>query len=662
MQTASSNSDTLRWIFYVILKRKWMMALLFFFGIVLASCAAYMTPPSYKAIARILVHMNLRQVTFFKNLETQYPAQQVVNPASNIVQIATGQTMTREMVEIFELDKRLEAKETNPEETRDVIAHRIKSVFRFPFVLLEELGIWESEPPNYFAEAMEKLRNDIEEIELTAKTEVINITIWGETPELSMEMANKMAEMIVAKVASITQHEFSVAYDFAVEQLQLAQSKLEESEGLLQEFKQAHDIVGFEEDLELRTKSLNDMRDEHTDVKIQLVESEKDHQEIVRQLNRQIKSLSSKKTYEDLLDKSIRGEIELNSLKAKEEELRRIAEGLRAEVNELVALENTWNRLSRDLEANEKLVKNLQDKVRELEVEKVNQLSDYDIRIVDRAFIAEGASPDWPDWGIFLRVGVLASLFLAFAAPFVIEFFRDTHLTASEMEQCLDAPALGFVPAFKRSIARQIKRKSNSRFLAPYLAMAESLCRETDSDGSVYLITSAKAGEGKSVTAFGLSEALRELGREVVVIDADLRNPSMSRLLNDEAAGDIEELLREMDSEEDASARIPLVKLIKAERTDTSPIDLFGSERFNRLLEALRERYQYILIDSPDLGDYADALSIAPKADGVILVVQADKTPKSRTEKAKLKIERAKGTITGLVLNRVRYSRFLNPS
>ncbi|NQU07877.1 MAG: formate--tetrahydrofolate ligase [Candidatus Abyssubacteria bacterium] len=662
MHASFSNLDFLRWFFYVILKRKWMVILLFLSGIGLAGGAAYMTAPTYKAIARILVHMNLRQVTFFKNLETQYPTQQTVNPASNMVQVATGQTMTRQMVEIFDLDKRLEQKETNPQEMRDIISKHLKSIYRAPLKLLEEIGLWESEPPNYFAEAIEKLRSDIEEIELEAKTEVINITIWGETPELSMQMANKLAEMLVATVASITQNELSVAHDFAVEQIALAETKLEKSEDTFQEFRQTHNIADFAKDLDLKIRTLNDLGNEHMDVKIELVALEEDNEEILRQLDRQIQSLSSKKTYSDLVDKSIQRKIRINSLRAKEEELRQTTDRLQAEASELVALENSWNRLWRDKEANEKLAKNLQDKVRELEVEKVSQLNNYDIRIVDRAFIPEGADPDWPDWQIFLMVGAFGSLSLALGVPFLVEFFRDTHLTISEMEEALDAPALGLVPACRKSISRFIKKKPRSGFLAPYLPMAESLCYESDSEDSVYLITSAMAGEGKSVTALGLSEALRKLGREVVVIDANLRNPSMSRRFNVEPASDIEDLLDEMDTEADTAARIPSAKLIKAGRTDTNPLDLLKSENFHRLLEALRKRYQYILIDSPNVGDHVDSLLIAPRIDGVILVVQADKTSKKKTEKAKLKIEKAKGTVRGLVLNRARFSHILNPS
>lgn len=175
-----------------------------------------------------------------------------------------------------------------------------------------------------------------------------------------------------------------------------------------------------------------------------------------------------------------------------------------------------------------------------------------------------------------------------------------------------------------------------------------------DSEGcKVVLVTSAMQSEGKSLTALNLAISLAQTDQKVLIIDCDLRRPKLNRLLNMNALSGLSNLL--MDSN-----RMDLtilahesmgIDMILSGDIPPNPSELLASARMQRLIDALRQRYDYIILDSPPVDMVVDAVVLSPLCDGVLFVIKADHSERGAVAYALEQLEYAKAKILGFVLN-----------
>jgi capsular exopolysaccharide synthesis family protein len=166
------------------------------------------------------------------------------------------------------------------------------------------------------------------------------------------------------------------------------------------------------------------------------------------------------------------------------------------------------------------------------------------------------------------------------------------------------------------------------------------------------LVTSPATGDGKSITAanFALTMA-QEFNRRVVLLDADLRRPTVHALFGIPDQPGLVDVLAGTASLDDALVLLPDVHLavLPAGRAPAQPAELLGSSAMRRTLEALRSRFDRVLVDVPPVLPLADVGVLAPQCDGVLLVVRAGVTPKPLIERALNTFEAER--LLGVVLN-----------
>lgn len=178
-------------------------------------------------------------------------------------------------------------------------------------------------------------------------------------------------------------------------------------------------------------------------------------------------------------------------------------------------------------------------------------------------------------------------------------------------------------------------------------------------DKRVVALTSYQASEGKSTLALQLAASIAETGKKVVLVDADLRKSALaSRLryrgkplgLSHHLSGmaNADEMLCETDVKGFymvfSGARVP------------NPAELLGSASFDKLIAALRETFDYVIVDAAPLGQVIDAAIIAPKLDGVMMVINATNNSYKNEQRIMHQLERSGGKILGVILNRVSLS------
>lgn len=174
------------------------------------------------------------------------------------------------------------------------------------------------------------------------------------------------------------------------------------------------------------------------------------------------------------------------------------------------------------------------------------------------------------------------------------------------------------------------------------------------------VVTSAAPNEGKSTTLANLGITLAQAGRQVALVDADLRRPSLHQVFGlPNTAG-----LTTMLLDEAAMAKPPFqngpvagLRILTSGPLPPNPAELLASRRIEDILARLREEADMVLFDAPPLIAVSDAAVLAARVDGVILVVQAEKTKREHVQRAKTLLERVNAHLVGAVLTDAKLDR-----
>jgi non-specific protein-tyrosine kinase len=171
------------------------------------------------------------------------------------------------------------------------------------------------------------------------------------------------------------------------------------------------------------------------------------------------------------------------------------------------------------------------------------------------------------------------------------------------------------------------------------------------------LVTSAGPGEGKSTTLANLAVTFAEAGREVIVVDCDLRRPSLHQFFGRPNEHGLTAAMR--DEQPLASllmqTDVPHLRLLPSGPLPPNPSELLGSQRMDRIIESLRSAADVVLFDSPPTLAVTDASVLGAKVDGVLLVVSAGKTKRDHALRAKTMLQKGNAKVLGVVLNNVKF-------
>lgn len=201
------------------------------------------------------------------------------------------------------------------------------------------------------------------------------------------------------------------------------------------------------------------------------------------------------------------------------------------------------------------------------------------------------------------------------------------------MPSILDDPKSYYAEAF-RTIKTNIKYSS------------------ADKHKKVLLVTSTEVGEGKSTISSNLALSLSQDNKKVIIIDGDLRKPSVHKQFRISGSVGLTELLIGEEALEKIKHKInPYLDAIASGHIPPNPAELLASEEMEKVIEKLREEYDYVIIDTNPIGLVADAQILSSKVDGVILVARYEKTKKENLLSCKKMIDQVGGNTIGVVLN-----------
>lgn len=281
------------------------------------------------------------------------------------------------------------------------------------------------------------------------------------------------------------------------------------------------------------------------------------------------------------------------------------------------------------------------------------------VAIVDTANLPE--KPSSPRLLLNLLVSLLAGLGLGAALAIALEQLDEAVSDPSELERTLGLPLLGSVPKVEDGTSpRDALVDRKSELVDAYLAIQANLAFTTDSGvPRSFSVTSTRPAEGKSTTSLALATTLARSGKRVILIDGDMRSPSVHHLGNVDHLRGVSNFLAGDDEYQEAIFHIEDLELdaMSAGPIPPNAAELLIGDRLSKLIESLHATYDYVVVDSPPVMGLADAPLIAGHVEGVVYAVELHGIKTSQVRTALSRLASAHTRIFGAVLTKFEASR-----
>lgn len=337
---------------------------------------------------------------------------------------------------------------------------------------------------------------------------------------------------------------------------------------------------------------------------------------------------------------------------SEERSLQAQVNGLKGEVLDLRDRSVQYNILQRELDTTRTLYDGLLQRYKEVGV--TGGVTANNISIVDRATPPD--APSKPNLLLNIALAGLLGLGLGVAAALVFEVLDETLATPDDAEMKLGVPVLGVVPLLdKGETTAMALADVRSGFSEAYYSLRTALQFSTpDGAPSSLLVTSARPAEGKSTTAYAVALNLARIGRRVLLVDGDLRNPSMHRVVGVENERGMSNLLSGSADLATVVQRTSLENLlfIPCGPLPPNPAELWGGDRLRQILEEARKDFDHVVIDGPPVLGFADSPLLAAAVGGVVFVVESRGTRRGQARGALRRLRVGHATILGAVLTK----------
>ena len=539
-------------------------------------------------------------------------------------------------------------------------------------------------------------------VEPVKRSRLVRIHFDHPDPRVALEVVNAVAETYMDMNIERRFEASAYAKDFIREQLNQVKARLEDSERRLVAFARENEIVTLGEGQSVDAQRLTEINLALSRAEQARIEAESRYLQVVGQgsvigapeildspviqeLKKAKARLEAEYNEKLLLYKpayplmvELRGRIdELNAqieqerdaivaalkgnyLAAKQQEAL-LRERLEEVKKELLALRDRsiqYNILQREVKTNRELYNGLLQRLKEVGV--AGGVDTNNVSIVDPAELP--LVPYKPKIPLIIALaavlGLLGGVFLAF----VVDFLDDTVQRPEDLEQRLGLPLFGLIPAVEPGedgvdAALLSVAEPTGAVAEAYRSVRTALLFATPEGApKVLQITSAAAGEGKSTSSLNIAVSFTQMGQKVLLIDADLRNPSLHHLTGlPNHTGLSNVIVGEADAKDAVQATsVNGLFVLTSGPVPPNPAELLGGPGMAELIERVRDRFDYVIIDGPPVLGLADALVLANRVDATLITVSAGETRMGHLEAVLKRLRHAHAHVIGGLLCKVR--------
>jgi len=310
-----------------------------------------------------------------------------------------------------------------------------------------------------------------------------------------------------------------------------------------------------------------------------------------------------------------------------------------------------YNTLAREADTNRQIYDGLLQRYRELNAS--SGITASNIAVVDQAQVPAG--PSSPSFRRNVAIAFILGLGFACALVFVRDQLDDRLRVPEDVENKIGLPLLGVIPRSQEEDPASELADPKSILAESYSALRTSLLYSTrEGLPGILLVTSAQASEGKTTTSYAVARGFARVGKRVLLMDADLRRPSIHKMLDVENQVGLSSLLvgQSTPHETVIQSEHDGLNVLTAGPIPPSPAELLSSPRMASLLEQFDQEYDLVVIDSAPILGLADSTELAALADGVIVVIESDRGRGGQLKNALRRLRGSDPVILGAVLTK----------
>jgi polysaccharide biosynthesis transport protein len=262
-----------------------------------------------------------------------------------------------------------------------------------------------------------------------------------------------------------------------------------------------------------------------------------------------------------------------------------------------------------------------------------------------------------PNKALNMTLGAVVGLIVGIVLAFFIEYLDTSIKTIDEIERVFQAPVLGVIP---QNVGCLTDEGPESPYAEAYRGLRTHLLFSRKNDKLNTIVTiSAGMGEGKSTTTLNLATVFAQAGQRILIVDSDLRCPTLHKLLRvSNNIGLTNYLLKQNTLEEVIqTSSVPTLDFMASGKLPSSSMSILNSTQMKDLIAKLKQRYDFVFFDSPPILGVSDAAVLASEVDMAIQVIQYRRYPQPMNMRAKQLIEKAGGYLVGIVLNNISMSQ-----
>ena len=546
-------------------------------------------------------------------------------------------------------------------------------------------------------------------VEPVRQSRLVNVSFEGKDPQMVAKIANAHAQLYIE---SNIERKFSASQEavgWLNQRIKEEEKKLQLSEESLQAYREKEGLVDidFGERQGIILQSLNDLNAALTKAQTEKIEKQQLYAELqkfsgrpelaeslpavvqnslIQGLKANYIALSGE--YSKLSQKygpehpnMVRLSSEMQGVREKiAQEVRKIAQSIETESRLasdkekaiLAAMETKkkealdlnqkqikYDALKRDVNTTRSLFESLLKRTKEATV--TGGLNITNIVVVDPARVPE--APVKPKKAQNILLALITGLTLGIGLAFFLEYLDNTIKIPDEVERYLKIPLLGLVGTFPTN-STDPKKKEIISHTDPKSSISEAyrtirtnlLFSSPDNEKRVILVTSVFPVEGKTVLASNLAITFAKMGKNVLLIDADMRRPKIHTVFDLERSKGLSAFLAGGESTI-RNTDIPGLKIITSGTLPPNPSELLNSKKMQELIERAREQFDIIILDSPPALSVTDPAILSTLADGVVITIKASSTPRPAIKKGIQQLTEVGGKVLGCVLNDVDFEK-----
>lgn len=541
-------------------------------------------------------------------------------------------------------------------------------------------------------------------VEPQPASQLVNVVYVSQDPAFAAVAANALAETYVEQNIEVKQANTRKTLDWLQAQITDRERALQKSEEALANYRESNNAISLGDNNVVNNR-LNFFNEQANQAKSRRVQKESLYNQIknlkgddpaadtfpmiaqnpnIQRIRQEITSLQQRRLdlsqrYGPLHPEMKQLDSSIADAKARlENEIRTVIESARQDYEAALAderrLQQAYAQAEQDAQAlnrkninysvlqnqaktNREIYQQLLQQQQELKVSSNSRANN--VRVAERA--ERPGAPFTPNVPRNLMIGVGVGLAIGILLAFGLDYLDDTIKTPDDITRRLNVPFLGLVPAVRGERLPVISGSVPHDFGEAYRALRTSLVFTSGSETTrIIAVTSSQPLEGKTTTACNLALVLALGGSRVLLVDADMRRPSVHRALEMHNAVGLSHVLVGQARMREAIQRTsdPNFYVMTAGRTPPNPSELLSSERMRAFMQNLTSSpFDWVILDTPPVLAVTDAVILTPYASGVVFVFGAEMTRLRLAERAVQMLMVSKPRVVGAVLNRVNFDR-----